>query len=666
MTWRVAAWPLLCCLLSCGGTQSHGVPPLGDQTPESQTPGSVTELADRLAPGEPESALPVEADDPRTGSDAALVTLVAFLDFQCPYCAEGFETMTALRQRYSGEQLRVVFKHLPLESHTMALPAAVAGQAVMQSAGSDAFFDFARLAFAHQKEITFLNMAAWAEQAGITRSAYNEAVSSEHMVARVVRDARLAQELGVNQTPSFFVNGRLLDGSQPVSTMWAEIDAELLAMKSVAPRGRAAAYAERVTKNSRASLARAIMADDPQDYRLPIEGSPTLGPRDAPVTITMFTDFECPYCKRADETIEKLERKYAGKLRLVFKHRPLPFHSRALPAARLAELVREKKGDAAFFQVSRQIFARAPDLSVETLRELGRAAGLGAKELGALSGSNQTIEARIEADSFLGDDVLVAGTPHFFINGKRLAGARPASHFEALIEAELDRAHEAVATGVRPEEIYSFLQREAIQPGAPQKVVFPEAAFPSPVRGGDDAAVTIHVFSDFQCPYCKRAEQTMAALDREFPQKLRFVWHNLPLDFHDKARPAARAAEEAFRQGKSAAFWKMHAALFGPEGEPPALEETEILEHGRALGLDLAALRAALAPDSPSQSLDADAEIARQLGIRGTPAFVVGDYLVTGARDLDHFRRVVRLNLAPPPNQSRDDALVVSGLGASD
>src|SRR5690606_38705033 len=97
-----------------------------------------------LARGEPSSAVAVEEDDARSGAADADVTVVAFLDFQCAFCAEGFRTLESLRKAYSEKKLRIVFKHLPLEFHEMALPAAIAGQAVMQARGSEAFFNYAR------------------------------------------------------------------------------------------------------------------------------------------------------------------------------------------------------------------------------------------------------------------------------------------------------------------------------------------------------------------------------------------------------------------------------------------------------------------------------------------------------------------------------------------
>ncbi len=608
-----------------------------------------------LAEGEPESPLPVEQDDARLGSPAAPVTVVAFLDFQCPHCARGFETLQALRREYSSQELRIVFKHLPLESHSLALPAAVAGQAVMQTAGSEAFFEFAQMAFEGQDEMDFSQLAHWARQSGVTQSSYNEGVSKETTLRRVARDAILASRLGVEGTPAFFINGRLIDGVQPLETFSSAIDSELDWMKEHTKENSRQAYAARVEDNTARGLARALLKKDPHDYLVPIDGSARKGPEDALVTIVMFTDYQCPYCKHAERTLEKLMTEYEGQVRLVHKHLPLPSHPMARPAARVAEAVRAQSGDAAFFRLSDEIFDQAPDLTAENLRKLGREFGLENKELdAALQGNVPQIEERLQKDSFLADDVLARGTPHFFINGKRLAGARPLAHFKAIVDKEMARAEEHLEDGVAPTHLYEDLQQEARQPGAPQPVDMPLAETTSPTRGQKDAPVTIHIFSDFQCPYCKRAEQTIDELDRAYPNQLRYVWHNFPLQFHERARPAARAAEEAIQQGGSEAFWQMHDALFGPPGDPPALGREEILEHGREIGLDIPKLKESLEQSDTSNALEEDADLARSLGIRGTPAFVVGEYLVTGARKLDHFKRLIELELSRTETRSSE------------
>jgi protein-disulfide isomerase len=377
-----------------------------------------------------------------------------------------------------------------------------------------------------------------------------------------------------------------------------------------------------------------------------VDESPTLGPQSAPVTVVMFTDFQCPYCQRAEITLGLLKKKYGDKLRIVFKHMPLPFHDAARPAALLAQAVHEYRGSEAFFSAASELFRKSSQLSQPVLQDIGTKHGLTKLQIeNALSDKDPVLSNRLTRDKDLADDVLAQGTPHFFINGKRLSGARPIEQFEALVEHGLSRAKELEARGIPKEDLYATLQKDALSPGVPEKLAEPIPEAGRPTRGAPESPVTVHVFSDFECPYCRQGEQLLAQLEELFPQKLRFVWHDFPLDFHERARPAARAGREAYARLGSRGFWQMHERLFNLDGEKAALSHSEILTHGRALGLEPKRLEDALGGTLHDGAIDADIEVAKSLGIRGTPAYVVGGYMVTGVKQLRFFERLVERSL---------------------
>jgi len=635
-------------LLGCSSAQ-----PEGAKAPDASAAQQQESPVGTLAKGEPQTPLPVEADDARLGEDTAEVTLVAFLDYECRYCREAFGVLLELRKKYDAQTLRIVFKHLPLEGHALAIPAAIAGQAVADEAGPDAFVEFSRLVFEQQAAISYVNLAAWAEQVGVQRAVYNEAVSAETTLAEVATDARLAMRRGAAGTPTLFVNGRLIESAPGLADLVLVVDEERKQMQAT-PGTWAARYAARVKGNADSSLAAALLAEDPDDYRVPVSGSATLGNPSALVTLVVFTDFQCPYCKRADVTLHELLARHPGEIRLVFKHLPLPFHPSARPAARLAEAARKKSGDAAFFALSRELFDKSPELGADSLIELGGRHGLEQKAVElAISGGDPELEHRIDADLELADDVEAAGTPHMFINGKRIAGARPLEHFEAIFALEKRRAEQRVAKGVSPARVYDELQAGALQPGAPKAITPPPVQAESPTRGPVLAKVTIHVFSDFQCPYCRQAELTLLELEAAYPGKLRIVWHDRPLDFHPLALPAARAGREANRQGGLAAFWKFHAKMFGLDAAAAEVSRPELLAHAKALGLDVPAMEKAIDSGASDAIIERDIDLATSLGFQGTPAFVIGRYALTGARDLRHFKRLVDLSLAEPAPAAR-------------
>lgn len=157
----------------------------------------------------------------------------------------------------------------------------------------------------------------------------------------------------------------------------------------------------------------------------------------------------------------------------------------------------------------------------------------------------------------------------------------------------------------------------------------------SPVKGPANAKVTVVEFSDFQCPFCKRGKDVMDQLLQAYPNDVKVVFKNLPLHIHDEAAPAAKAALAAGKQGK---FWEMHDALFAKQGE---LGEKLYLEEAKKLGLDLEKFKNDMASEAIAKQIEAEAALAGDLGITGTPCFFVNGVAVRGAYPLSHFKMIV-------------------------
>jgi len=597
----------------------------------------------QLAPFEPLTALPAEADDIIVGPPNAEVTVVFFFDLQCPFCSEGFATLEHLRSSPEGKEVRFVLKHLPLPMHQEAIPAAVATQAVRMAKDSEAALTFVRESF-QSGDLSFQALEARALLAGVTREAYRELVTREDTTAQVAQDVRVARRAGVRGTPAFFVNGRAYPGAQPEDVLRAALREERLALAALPPGAPAERYGARVQSNFQASRAEALFAESPLLHDVPVDGSPTLGPPTARVTVVVFSDYECPYCKRLDESLRELSRRHPQDLRLVWKHHPLPFHASARPAAQLVSTLCARN-PARCNEGHFAVFDAAPDLSVEHLGELGQKLGLTEVEVtSALGNGTADSKDRLARDELLAEDLEVDGTPALFWNGRKVTGARPLDELEALF-AETLRAAQVKLSGKALEEPYPLLIEDGVRPGAPVPLEKVLTVASEPTRGPANAEVTIHIWSDYQCPFCRRAEATLRELSARYPKEVRFVWHDLPLPFHDRALPAALAAREALRQQGPTGFWQFHDAIFNPTGSTALVDEDDLLHLGREQGLREAELRKALQAES-HPALTADGELAETLGIRGTPAFVVGRYLISGARPLPHFIRAVELTLA--------------------
>lgn len=144
-----------------------------------------------------------------------------------------------------------------------------------------------------------------------------------------------------------------------------------------------------------------------------------------------------------------------------------------------------------------------------------------------------------------------------------------------------------------------------------------------PIKGDKDAPITIIEFSDFQCPYCKRFyDQVSSQIDEEYVSKgkVRMVFRDYPLPFHQKALPAAVAANCAGEQGK---YWEAHDFFFE---NPDKLDTESFLGSAQELGLDKAKLEKCINETGKEQEaeINKDMEEGQKYGVRGTPSFFIG------------------------------------------
>ena len=153
--------------------------------------------------------------------------------------------------------------------------------------------------------------------------------------------------------------------------------------------------------------------------------------------------------------------------------------------------------------------------------------------------------------------------------------------------------------------------------------------------GGAKAPVTIVEFSDYQCPFCQRAESVVDQVMQAYGNKVRLVFRDFPLPIHPQARPAAEAASCANAQGK---FWEYHAKLFANQS---ALGDDKLKEYAQDVGLDPAKFEECLTRKPFSAAIDKDMSEAAKLGINGTPAFFINGRLLSGAQPFEKFKEVI-------------------------
>lgn len=217
----------------------------------------------------------------------------------------------------------------------------------------------------------------------------------------------------------------------------------------------ALARLERLEKARAAPSAAAVPSaprapDGSKVYAVSVGKSPQRGPADAWVTIVEISDFQCPFCARGAATLKQVEEAYKGDVRVVFKHNPLSFHPRALPAA-IATGCAHAQGK--FWPLADALFADQSKLGDADLEAAARNSGV---NLAAWSKcvAQATPKAEVDADQLEAAKFGARGTPAFFINGRFLSGAQPLQSFKAIVDEELKKAK---TSGVARGKVYAEL-----------------------------------------------------------------------------------------------------------------------------------------------------------------------------------------------------------------
>jgi protein-disulfide isomerase len=163
-----------------------------------------------------------------------------------------------------------------------------------------------------------------------------------------------------------------------------------------------------------------------------------------------------------------------------------------------------------------------------------------------------------------------------------------------------------------------------------------------PSKGPADAPITIVEFSDFQCPFCAKAEPTVKDLMEleKYKGKIRLVFRDFPLEFHKLAPKAAEAAHCAGDQDK---YWEMHGRLFAGNTK---LEVTDLKGYARELKLDAGRFDKCLDAGEKAKIVEENFKAGRAAGVTGTPAFFINGRLISGAQPLEAFKTIIDAELA--------------------
>jgi protein-disulfide isomerase len=206
---------------------------------------------------------------------------------------------------------------------------------------------------------------------------------------------------------------------------------------------------------------------------------------------------------------------------------------------------------------------------------------------------------------------------------------------------------------------YSLVQTAMTKPAAAPAAVAPTPsgaqAAPTPpanpivniqlkaddhAKGVKTAKVTIVEYSDFQCPYCGRAEPTVEQILTTYGKDVYFVYRHFPLSFHPNARPAALASECAAEQGK---FWEFHDLAYANQDK---LGAQQYIDWATQLKLDVDKFKTCVDSQKYAQRVDEDFTQGQTDGVTGTPAFFINGQLIAGAYPFDSFKQIIDAKLA--------------------
>lgn len=580
--------------------------------------------------------LPLPTTAPIHGKASALVTIVAVGDFQCPFCRRLSPNLARLEMEFPND-VRVMWLNLPLPFHPNAKPAAVLAAAAQRKG---LFWPLYAKFMNESADLSQDGLRTMANQIGISNAEFDGAQRDTSLAALVENDARIAALLGISGTPTMVINGELLVGAQPYEKIKEQFETALASARQAVtaladPKAQLAAiFGARNPKNADI-LMRYVFGTEqaptppqaaPQPtaedsyppsaktvWKVPVDGQDAAqaASEQYAVTIVEFSDFQCPFCQRAATTLQAVQAKYGDKLRLVFKHNPLPFHPQAKDAA-IAALAAGRQGK--FWPFHDKIFKNQQQLPERDYTPWAQELGLNVPKF-VKDTHDPALLTQIDGDQKLAEKVQATGTPIFFINGRKISGAQPQRVFEQVIDRELEH----VQAGDHGAGHYQKLIARGMQiePQVQKKSFRTEHM---PYFGPPSARFTMVVFTDFQCPYCATAAPVLRQFQRAHKDEVRVIVMQMPLDFHDMAAPAAVLAQIAFEKGGTALFERAYDRLFAATAP---LDADILVKLANDLGISPSEYQTALSADKYGPLFDVVRDEADAKGVEGTPTIFV-------------------------------------------
>jgi protein-disulfide isomerase len=338
------------------------------------------------------------------------------------------------------------------------------------------------------------------------------------------------------------------------------------------------------------------------------------------VTIEVFSDFQCPYCKSFAPAVRELQSKGVDGIKTVvaFKNFPLGFHPFAQLAAQAAMAAGEQ---GRFWEMHDLLFANQRALGREDLLKHARSLNLDTERFERDLDSDR-VKKMIEADKAEASARKVQGTPTFFINGKVYSGTKSVAELQALVKAD-----------------------------AGGRMALAEITDSAMSKGPEGAPVSIEFFADLESPVSRSANYLLEELMARYPGQVRLQFRNYPLSLHPLSAVAHNAAMIAAREGH---FWEMVNYVFDHQ---ESVREQDLIAFAGRLGIDRMKFAEALQKRKYSPRVDADIANGYQRGVRGSPViFINNDRRIDGVPSVQALTEYIEAGIAESKTELAKEA----------
>jgi len=378
----------------------------------------------------------ISGKEPTKGAKDALVTIVEYTDFECPFCSKVRPSLKEIEQNY-GEKVRLVFKNQPLPFHKNAFKAA---EAALCAHDQGKFWEMEERLFNNQRALTVAQLSDHAKAVGLDVGKFDKCVSSGAKKNLVLEDQAFAERIEANGTPAFYINGRKISGAQPYSAFKRVIDEEMAKAQKLVDGGTPADKVyDKAIGSGKENIPPPVL--DARVNNFDYNGSPIYGDKNAKVKVAVFKDFQCPFCGRVAAPLKALVKANPGKVAVVFKHFPLSnqcnrgmgrdMHPAACGAAYWSFAALEQGKFDAFeelvFNNMRSMMPRSGNLQndlkalTENMKKYAGQVGMDVAKAEAYVKSRKW-EPKLQKDIQEAGAARVRGTPSIYMNGRSYNG----------------------------------------------------------------------------------------------------------------------------------------------------------------------------------------------------------------------------------------------------